>query len=303
MMTRAIRRGFVLLAAVAAAVQATACDDNTTESRLDPLTDASKAALDEATQDAYRTYYTYSTVSMDLDAAAPFDALKTAELTNTNQLRALYQNRGLTSPASEWSATNVPRYQNLHQACQAAEESEVATEMMFERLLRLNLPADVRQAFQTIRTTARSQHRLQFRNCAGDAITPATAEVQAAMAEALQDEYHAYYTYGRVLADLGDVAPFHAIQEAEWMHIGAAANLFVKRDLTPPASTWTLDNVPVFTSIPAACAGGVTAEQENIAMYDRLLQLELPVDVERVFQTLRAASLEHHLPAFENCAP
>ena len=87
------------------------------------------------------------------------------------------------------------------------------------------------------------------------------------------------------------------------MHIGAAANLFVKRDLTPPASTWTLDNVPLFASIPAACTGGVAAEQENIAMYDRLLQQELPADVQRVFQNLRTASLEHHLPAFENCAP
>ena len=303
MMTRAIRRGFVLLTAVAAAVQVTACDDNTTESRLDPLTEVSKTALEEATQDAYRSYYTYSTVATDLDAAAPFDVLKTAELTNTNQLTALYQKRGLTPPASRWGATNVPRYQNLQQACLAAEESEVTTELMFERLLQKNLPADVRQAFEAVRTTARNQHRLQFRNCAGDAITPATAEVQAAMAEALQDEYHAYYTYGRVIADLGAVVPFVTIQEAEWMHIGAAATLFVKRDLTPPASTWTLDNVPVFTSIPAACTGGVAAEQENIAMYDRLLQLELPVDVERVFQNLRAASLEHHLPAFENCAP
>jgi len=52
MMTHAIRRAFVLLTAVAAAVQATACDDNTTESRLDPLTEVSKTALDEATHAA-----------------------------------------------------------------------------------------------------------------------------------------------------------------------------------------------------------------------------------------------------------
>ena len=56
-----------------------------------------------------------------------------------------------------------------------------------------------------------------------------------------------------------------------------------------------------FATVTAACAAGVVAEQENIAMYDRLLLTELPNDVRNVFTNNRRASLDRHLPAFESC--
>jgi hypothetical protein len=277
-----------------------ACGDGV-EPTPPQLTEASKAALDEAMQDAYRTYYTYEIATSDFGSAAPFSTIVNTERLYTNTLSELYRHRGMAPPASQWNAGNVPRFQNLQEACMAAEEGEVATEMMFERLLRLSLPEDVRQTFRNLRLTARGQHRLAFRTCAGGTIGPVGAEVAAAMAEALQDEFHAYYTYQRVIDDLGSVGPFVAIHDAEWLHIGAASNLFVKRDMTVPASTWTPENVPRFTALQAACAGAVTAEIENVMMYDRLLLLDLPADVERVFENLREASQERHLPAFRGC--
>jgi hypothetical protein len=123
----------------------------------------------------------------------------------------------------------------------------------------------------------------------------------AILDEALQDEHHAFFTYTRVLEDLGKVKPFTNIVNAENQHVKAAAKLFEKRGWNPPASAWTLDNVPAFTTLAEACAGGVIAEQENIAMYDQLLSGTLPEDVAKVFGTLRAASLENHLPAFQTC--
>ena len=39
-----------------------------------------------------------------------------------------------------------------------------------------------------------------------------------------------------------------------------------------------------------------------MAIYDALLAEELPVDVENVFTSLRAVSLENHLPALQTCA-
>jgi hypothetical protein len=54
--------------------------------------------------------------------------------------------------------------------------------------------------------------------------------------------------------------------------------------------------------VPAACAAGVVAERENIAIYDRYVGLALPQDVRQVFESNRAASLNNHLPAFEQCA-
>jgi rubrerythrin len=305
-MTRAFRRGIIPLVALFAAGAIAACGDDDggvgPTPTPTPLTDISNAALEEAFQDAYRTYYTYQVATSDFGNTAPFSSITNTELSYTNTLSDLYRSRGATPPASQWNAANVPRFQSLQQACIAAEEGEVATGMMFDRLLRLNLPDDLRQVFTNLRLTAREQHRLAFRNCAGGTIGPVSAELAAGMAEALQDEFHAYYTYQRVIDDIGSLAPFVAIHDAEWLHIGAASNLFVKRDMTVPASTWTLDNVPRFANLQAACAGGVDAEIENVMMYDRLLLQNLPADVERVFENLREASLERHLPAFEQCA-
>ena len=44
---------------------------------------------------------------------------------------------------------------------------------------------------------------------------------------------------------------------------------------------------------------GVTAEIENIDMYDRFLQENIPQDVENAFIALRDAS-KNHLSAFQN---
>jgi hypothetical protein len=47
----------------------------------------------------------------------------------------------------------------------------------------------------------------------------------------------------------------------------------------------------------------VDFEVRNVALYDRLLAVgSLPDDVRRAFEQNRAASLEHHKPAFERCA-
>jgi hypothetical protein len=54
--------------------------------------------------------------------------------------------------------------------------------------------------------------------------------------------------------------------------------------------------------VTAACAAGVVAERENIALYDDLLKQDLPADVRQVFESNRSASLLAHLPAFQRCA-
>lgn len=128
------------------------------------------------------------------------------------------------------------------------------------------------------------------------------AEAVAAMTDAIQDEFLAENTYLRVLADFGRVLPFQNIVYAEQRHSEAIAYLFVKRGLDVPTSEWDVNNVPAFDSVAEACAAGVEAEENNIALYDELLQLNLPADVRQVFTNNRSASLTRHLPAFENCS-
>ena len=135
-------------------------------------------------------------------------------------------------------------------------------------------------------------------------LSPATltSEVRAGLERSIQDEYRAETTYQGVIQDLGPLAPFVNVLSAEQRHSASIAELFARRGLTPPTSSWTLATVPHFTSIPVACGAAATAERGNVAMYDELLRLTLPGDVRQVFENVRVASLSNHLPAFERCS-
>jgi hypothetical protein len=123
----------------------------------------------------------------------------------------------------------------------------------------------------------------------------------AVLDTAINDEYHAESIYLRVLADFGNVLPFFNVVVAEQRHSAALGTLYERRGLTAPPSTWSLDNVPRFSALAAACAGAAAAEVANIAMYDRFLTRELPADVRTVLANNRRASLERHYPAFRQC--
>lgn len=131
------------------------------------------------------------------------------------------------------------------------------------------------------------------------AVDPALSTM---LTRAIQDEYRAETIYQGVLNDFGAVQPFGNVLTAEERHSASIGRLFANRAVATPVNTWTVAAVPHFTSVPAACAAGVVAERENIALYDDLLRGDLPADVRQVFTNNRSASLVNHLPAFERCS-
>jgi hypothetical protein len=133
--------------------------------------------------------------------------------------------------------------------------------------------------------------------------TVTDTELAGILLAAIQDEYHAEAVYEGVLDDFGQVLPFANIVNAEIRHSTAIARLYENRGWDVPLNEWTPVDVPHFRTIVEACAVGVEGELANIALYDDLLAgVTLPLDVLQVFSTNRAASLEHHLPAFERCS-
>jgi len=132
--------------------------------------------------------------------------------------------------------------------------------------------------------------------------TALSQEVTAAMGATLQDEYHAESIYLGVLADFGDQRPFANVVKAEVRHSESILRLYGNRGLVAPASQWSVGNVPHFSSVTEACAAAVSAELENVALYDTYMALDLPRDVRNVFENNRAASIERHLPAFQACS-
>lgn len=118
---------------------------------------------------------------------------------------------------------------------------------------------------------------------------------------ALDDEYQARATYAQVIADFGNVRPFSNIVEAEDRHARALIRLFERYGIPVPPDTWP-GRAPRYISLREACEAGVAAEVANAGLYDELLSGTDRADIREVYENLREASQERHLPAFRRCA-
>lgn len=126
------------------------------------------------------------------------------------------------------------------------------------------------------------------------------AAEQAILVEFLIDEQKALATYEAIMADLGEVAPFSMIANAERRHIAALERIFDRYGIDLP--TIPSFDVPTFGSLGEAAAAAAQAEIDNAELYDRLLSGIDNADVVRVATSLRDASLNQHLPAFQAAA-
>lgn len=142
-------------------------------------------------------------------------------------------------------------------------------------------------------------------NKQGNALSYPNEEISAneieALNAAINDEYKARATYKRVIEELGDVRPFSNIMNSENMHISQLESIYNKYLLEIPQDTW-YNKVPIFTNINDACSAGVTAEIENANLYDELMKKVNNQDITEVFISLRDASKNNHLPAFQRCS-
>ena len=180
-----------------------------------------------------------------------------------------------------------------------SEEENVA---IYDGLLALELPGDVRSVFTSLRATSLDNHAVAFAECAEDPGDPIGFDPEATLKPALQDEFRMHFTYAKVLTDLGAITPFSNMVLSEGQHVAALAGLFTSRGLEVPSSDWNQGNVPTYGTRAEACAAAALGEQANVDLYDTLLALELPGDVATVFSNLRSVSLEKHLPALMACA-
>lgn len=143
-------------------------------------------------------------------------------------------------------------------------------------------------------------------SCQSDSnITPSASINQAtkdALIAAIQDEYKAQAVYKRVLTDFGaSTLPFKNIINAEVKHAESLARVMANYGIVVPANNFNISDFASYPSVKDACAAGAVAEVENIEMYDNFLKLDLPSDIKNVFENNRRASVENHLPAFNNC--
>ena len=115
---------------------------------------------------------------------------------------------------------------------------------------------------------------------------------------AIQDEYLARGEYDQILSDFGSIRPFTNIIRAEETHIDALLPLFDAYGISAPADE-SASHIVSVAALTNAYQAGVTAEVNNIAMYETFLDQNLPDNVRTVFESLMRAS-ENHLRAFQN---
>lgn len=131
-------------------------------------------------------------------------------------------------------------------------------------------------------------------------VSATSIDNEKALALALDDEYKAKATYLKVLEDFGQVKPFSNIVQAEERHIQALIPFFQKYNIPVPANKY-LGAVASYKTLKEACEAGVLAEEENVKLYDQIFAMTDDKDLVVVFENLRRASLERHLPAFKRC--
>lgn len=124
-----------------------------------------------------------------------------------------------------------------------------------------------------------------------------TLSVQDMLLYAQQDEYLAKGEYAAIQRTFGTQRIFSNISRAEDTHISLLSPILEKYGVEAVTSD-SLPSPVIPESLKSAYAIGVQAEIENIEMYERFLEQDLPADVESVFLRLMNAS-ENHLKAFE----
>lgn len=124
--------------------------------------------------------------------------------------------------------------------------------------------------------------------------------LKTVLVEALDDERKAEATYGAVIEKSGEVRPFINIIEAERRHSAAIERQMTRLGFAIPANQWQGKGMAPAT-LAEACSMAITAEVENIALYDRLLPAIADDSVRHVLQNLQDASRDNHLPAFRRC--
>lgn len=114
-------------------------------------------------------------------------------------------------------------------------------------------------------------------------------------------EYAAAALYQAVLDAYGDVEPYKTIKASEDRHIEALIRQLDRYGIDTPENPYS-GTVTAPDDLVTAAQDWAKGEVANVEMYDRLIDQATDDRLIRVLENLRRASLEQHLPAFEQAA-
>jgi hypothetical protein len=126
------------------------------------------------------------------------------------------------------------------------------------------------------------------------------AEIEG-LVRAIEEEFGAQALYQSVLDKFGNVSPFNDIVLSEAKHASALINQAQKYGIPVPEFP-SSEGLSAFETVDEACQAGVDAEIADAELYDELMSFTTNSALIRVYTNLQKASLDSHLPAFEDCS-
>lgn len=126
------------------------------------------------------------------------------------------------------------------------------------------------------------------------------AEIEG-LVRAIEEEFGAQALYQSVLDKFGNISPFNDIVLSEARHASVLINQAQKYGIPVPEFP-SSEGLPAFETLDEACQAGVDAEIADAELYDELMSFTTNSALIRVYTNLQKASLDSHLPAFEDCS-
>ncbi|MGD8361031.1 MAG: DUF2202 domain-containing protein [Gemmatimonadota bacterium] len=123
------------------------------------------AAMEVAIQDEYKAELVYLQVMEDFGSVPPFSNIVFAEERHSEALARLFQARGVDVPESKWDPSQIPSFSSLSEACRAGVTAEIENAEIYQGYLDLDLPADVRQVFESNQAASLERHLPAFERC------------------------------------------------------------------------------------------------------------------------------------------
>lgn len=131
---------------------------------VEPLTEAEVNALHTALDDEYLSWTTYDQVIQDFGEVRPFINIRAAEARHINALGRLYERYQVAMPKNPYIG-KVDRYENVHEACKAAVEGEIANGDMYDELFKATTREDILQVLRNLQEASLERHLPAFQRC------------------------------------------------------------------------------------------------------------------------------------------
>ena len=131
---------------------------------LNALTDSEVDALNLALDDEYHALAVYQSVIATFGNVDPFVEIAISEQRHIDALINQFNKNDLDVPDNPWTG-NLPAFDSIEQACQAAVEAEIANAELYNQLFRMTNDFNLTRVFTNLTNASLNSHLPKFEAC------------------------------------------------------------------------------------------------------------------------------------------